>query len=97
MKAYQHLIKHAIAAGLTVSVHDGEVWAVKRSVEYRDIIAAVNSVEECSLRFRNVWRGDIIGSAYVAPFEDDECTVCDYSVTPFMEQWNTEYHKTTNQ
>jgi len=94
MKAHQHLIKHAIAAGFAVSVNDGEIWAVKRSVKYRDIIAAVNSVEECSLRFRDAEK-NIIGSAYITPFEEDECTVCDYSVTPFMEQWNIEYQKTT--
>ena len=94
MRSFKHLIKYAIKNGHTVSVHDGEYWAVKRSNGYKAIVNAVESVEECTLRFRDAEK-NVIGSAYITPFEDAECTVCDYSVTPFMEQWNAAYELTT--
>jgi hypothetical protein len=93
MRAFKHLIKYAIKKGHTVSVHDGEYWAVKRSTGFKAIVEAVESVEECTLRFRNS-DNEVIGSALITPFEDAECTVCDYSVTPFMEQWNELYELT---
>jgi hypothetical protein len=93
MKAYIHLIKYALSNGATVSVMDEESWLLKTSIKYSDIISAIQSVEECTLRFRDADK-NILGSAYITPFEDDECTVCDYSVTPFMEQWDTSYNLT---
>jgi hypothetical protein len=93
MKAFEHLIKYALKNNVTVSVMDAEGWLLKASTKYTDIIKAIESVEECTLRFRDVEK-NVIGSAYITPFEDDECTVCDYSVTPFMEQWDNVYQLT---
>ena len=93
MRAFKHLIKYAIKNGHTVSVHDGEYWAVKRSTGFKAIVEAVESVEECTLRIRNS-SGEEIGWAFLTPFEDAECTVCDYSTTPFLQQWNAAYELT---
>jgi hypothetical protein len=94
MKSFVHLIKYALSNNATVSVMDEEGWLLKTSVKYTDIIKAIESVEECTLRFRDAEK-NVIGSAYITPFEDDDCTVCDYSCTPFMEQWNELYNLTT--
>lgn len=93
MKAYKHLIKHALSLGCTVSVWDGEEWQVKRSTSYKAIVEAVESVEEAALRIRQ--KDAIIGSAAVSAFglEDDE-TVVDYSISSFMEEWNEIYTST---
>lgn len=93
MKAYKHLIKHALSLGCTVSVWDGEEWQVKRSTSYKAIVEAVDSVEEAALRIRQ--KDAIIGSAAVSAFglEDDE-TVVDYSISSFMEEWNEIYTST---
>ena len=95
MKAYKHLIKHALGLGCTVSVFDGEEWQVKRSTSYKDIVEAVESVEEAGLRIRQ--KDEIIGSATVSAFglEDDE-TVVDYTISSFMEEWNEIYTSTLN-
>jgi len=87
MKSYLHLIKYALSNAVTVSVMDEEGWLLKTSSKYSDIVKAVESVEECTLRLRDAEK-NILGTAYITPFEDDECTVCDYSVTPFMESWD---------
>jgi hypothetical protein len=101
MKAYKHLVKHALAKGLTVSVFDGEEWAVKRSVAHNEIIDAIESVEEAEIRIRDsngAPVGDksskIVGWALIIPFgmEDDE-TVADYTDNDFMNEWDQAYSK----
>ena len=91
MKAYKSLVKFALKHGHTVSVWDGEDWQVRRSTGYKAIIEAIESVEMASLRIRNA-AGEVIGWASVMPFglEDDE-TVCDFTITQFMELWESTY------
>lgn len=93
MKAYKHLIKHALSMGCTVSVWDGEEWQVRRNNCYSFIIDAIESVEEAQLRFRQ--KDAIIGWALVSAFGlDDDETVVDYTCTSFMEEWNEVYLST---
>lgn len=95
MKAFKHLIKHALAAGNTVSVWDGEEWQVKRSTSYKAIVEAVESVEEAALRIRDSAGAVVVNSVTVSAFglEDDE-TVVDYTVVPFMDTWEEAYNAT---
>jgi hypothetical protein len=94
MKAYKHLIKYALSNGHTVSVFDGEIWEVKRSTVYKEIVDCVESVEEAQLRIRDV-DGNQVAWALVSPFglADDE-TVIDHNVNPFMEAWSDKYEAT---
>lgn len=93
MKAYKHLIKHALAAGCTISVWDGEEWELSRSKTFTPIDNAVRAVEEAELK---IYLGDkVIGWALVSAYglEDDE-TVIDHTVTPFLESWWDAYELT---
>lgn len=90
MKAYKHLVKHALKTGHTVSVFDEEVWQVKRSTEYKKIIAAIESVEAPEIRIRDQ-DGDIVGWALIIPFLDDDETVANYSCTDFLASWDKAY------
>ena len=90
MKAYKHLVKHALKTGHTVSVFDEEVWQVKRGTAYQEIISAIESVEAPQIRIRDQ-DGDIVGWALIIPFLDDDETVADYSCTEFLETWNKNY------
>jgi hypothetical protein len=93
MKAFKHLIKHALSMGCTVSVWDGEEWQVKRGTSYKAIVAAVESVDEATLRIRQL--DAVIGGALVSAYglEDDE-TVMDYSESSFMLEWSELYEAT---
>ena len=88
MKAYKHLIKHAINdLGYTVSVFDGEEWPVKRSTIQRDIYAAIDSVEESQLRFRDK-EGKYVGWALIIDYADEpENSVVDFSSNEWMNNW----------
>jgi hypothetical protein len=94
MKAYKHLVKHALAKGHTISVWDGEEWQVSHSTKYQNIIEAIESVEEANVVIRLATGGERIGWAQVIPYglEDDE-TVVDYICSEFMENWWEEYEK----
>jgi hypothetical protein len=94
MKAYKHLVKHALAQGHTISVWDGEEWQVSRSTKYQNIIEAIESVEEANVVIRLATRCERIGWAQIIPYglEDDE-TVVDYICSEFMENWWEQYEK----
>lgn len=93
MKAYLHLIKFALKSGASVSViassSDGpSLW---HSKSYKAIKAEVEQYETVALLFNGA-DGKGIGSALVTPFEPAEETVCDYSTTPMLEQWENIYY-----
>jgi hypothetical protein len=94
MKAYKHLIKFALSQGHTVSVWDGEEWQVSRSKGFLSINRAVESVEEAQLRIRDK-DGKEVGWALVSAFGlDDDETVIDNTINPFMTAWEEAYYTT---
>jgi len=94
MKAYRHLVKHALKHGYAVSVWDGEEWQLKRSKGFESIVDAIQSVEEAEIRIRNT-DDEIVGWAKVSAYglEDDE-TVIDHTVNSFMDSWQESYDST---
>jgi hypothetical protein len=94
MKAYKHLVKHALALDYTCSVYDGEEWQVRRSKGYKQIIEAIESVEEASMIIRDI-EGNKEAWVLVGAFglADDE-TVMDHSDNKFMQDWSAKYEKT---
>jgi hypothetical protein len=82
-KAYLELIKNALAKGLTISVFDGEEWAVKRSTGYKEIKEAVESVEVAEIRLRNA-DGEKVGWAMIIDGLEPDETVADFTHNPLM-------------
>jgi hypothetical protein len=93
MKAYEHLVRYALAGGNTVSVFDGEIWEVKRSTDYQAIVDCINSVEEAEILIADN-EGRQIGWALVSAYglADDE-TVIDYTVHSFTDDWQAAYNR----
>lgn len=92
MKAHYHLVKFALKAGHQCSVWDGEAWQVKRSTKYREIIEALESVDEAELTIRNS-EGERIGWAHCI-FEygqEPQEIVANHTITPFMQEWDANY------
>ena len=92
MKAYKHLVRYALNAGYAVSVDDGgDDFEIVRSHHYKTIIDCIESVEQAQIVISDQ-SGKQIGWALVMPFGvEDEETVCDYTITDFMEKWNDTY------
>jgi len=82
-QAYRELIKTALRNDFVVSVWDGEEWQVKRSQCLKDIVDAVKSVEEATVRFYNK-NGDKQGSAWVTAYGDPEETIIDHTDVPWI-------------
>jgi hypothetical protein len=93
MKAYKHLVKHSLAQGHTISVWDGEEWQVKRSTSYKEIVDAIESVEEAEMTIRDI-EGNKEAWVLIGAFglADDE-TVMDHSDNKFMQEWSLAYDK----
>ena len=94
-KAYRDLVQYAInKMGYSVSVWDGEEWAVKKSTKQKEIFEAIESVEQAELVFydfaktRDGWA--LVSDGF--PDEPD-CTVIDYTVKPWMDAWNDQYNE----
>jgi hypothetical protein len=82
--SYKKLVRNALAKGASISVWDGEEWQVKRSVSCKQIIEAIESVEEAQVRIRDA-EGNQIGWALIIPFAvDNDETVADHTDNAFM-------------
>ena len=89
-----HLIRYAKSKGCTISVHDGEEWDVKRSENEREILEAINAVEECQIIIHNP-SGEKAAWALVIPSLDADEQVADYSSKDgkWMDHWAVNYEK----
>ena len=68
------LIRAALAAGYTVSVHDGEEWTVKRSIREADILDALATTDEDRLLMRSPTAndiGEVVGSFWLVYGNDE--------------------------
>ena len=84
------LVRAALAAGHTVSVHDGEEYTVKRSRNETAILEALASTEADTLVIRDsagervgdlclIWGNDPDGSELIADHTDNAATTALYS------------------
>ncbi|MER9205225.1 hypothetical protein [Mesorhizobium sp. M0771] len=71
------IIKRALALGFTVSVYDGEEWALKRSTDFEAITAEVHATDETTLRMRDE-TGNMVGSIYLVHGNEDD-VICDHT------------------
>ena len=96
MKAYEHLVDFSLLRGCTISVWDGEEMPVRKSTDKELILEHIRSVEEAEIWIYE--NGEKVGWALIIPFglEDNE-TVADFTMTPFMNYWDEEYTRTTDE
>lgn len=78
------LIDAALENGWTVSVNDGEAWAIRRSTDRAAILAAMFSTELDLLMFREVG-GEPVGAVSLIYGNDANDLVADYSVNPLLQ------------
>ena len=80
----------AIRAGYAVSVHDGEAYAIKRSTNASDIIAAMFSTDQDTLVIRDA-SGARLGMVWFVYGNDGFDVIADYSVS--LEAFLTPVHE----
>lgn len=64
------LVDDALAAGYSISVHDGEEWALKQSSDRATILNAMGSTDSDKLRFRK--DGEVIGTVLLIWGNEDD-------------------------
>lgn len=52
--AMRKVAERAIKSGMTISVHDGECWAVRRASSIRAIVNASEGLDECRWLIRRL-------------------------------------------
>ena len=77
------LIEQALSDGHTVSVWDGEAWAVKRSKNYHTIFSACDAVDDVVRLLIRDNQGEKIGSVYVLD-DGDTRSIIDHTDTPYL-------------
>ena len=95
MKAYQHLIRRALAQGFTISVDSGgDELDLKRSSDFAAVVDACEAVDEARLLIRD---GKYFAAVLVSGFglSDDE-TVIDWAgahaaATQWLDDWFEDY------
>jgi len=92
-----HLIRYAKAKGCVISVYDGEAWAVKRSTNEREIIEAIQSVDDAQIVIRDPngiepGGGKVGWALIVNGLENDEL-VADHTANEWMDAWAEDYNQ----
>ncbi len=92
-QAYRELIKTALRNDFVISVWDGEEWQVKRSQRLKDIVEAVKSVEEATLRFYDK-NGGKQGGALVSAYglEPEETVIDTTCGTPWIDAFDEAFY-----
>lgn len=78
------LVKHALASGYVVSVHDGEEWAVSKSSKYTEIMADIFTTDENTVVFHDK-DGNRIGSVFLVFGNDGYDVMADQSAPSWDE------------
>lgn len=86
-----HLIRYAKALGHVISVYDGGEWAVKKSTNEKEIMEAIDSVDESNLIIRDA-AGNKVASALIVLGNDPDEEVADCSDNLFMNAWTRSYN-----
>ena len=88
----KRVVRAAIEAGYTVSLHDGGEYTVKRSRKISEVVRAMFTVDEESLEIRNV-EGGLIGTAWFVYGNDGFDALFDYTATETMERLLSDANK----
>lgn len=78
------IVADALTRNYTVSVYDGEEWALKRSSDHQEIIKSLNSTGHDQLKFRNSY-GEYIGVVALIWGNCGWDLISDYTVSDAME------------
>jgi pimeloyl-CoA synthetase len=79
-KVIDRLIKDALAIGCTISVHDGEEFAIRSSDDYAAITAEVAATDETTLRVRD---GDLHAAIFLVHGNLPSEVISDMTDTPW--------------
>jgi hypothetical protein len=95
-KQHLHLTHWLLNKECSVSVFvDGEI-ELEKSTNYEKIKEYLECADEVQINIYNKYNNKIAW-ALIIPFNEDDCTVSDYSATAFMGDWANQFDVLTEQ
>lgn len=93
-KAHLNLAQYALEKGYSITVHYGDYEddELVKSTDFNEIKEASEACDESYMVIHNR-EGKKLGWAWVIFGNEDDELISDYSVTPFMEDWNEQFVK----
>ena len=101
MKAYRHLVRHALKQGFSISVYDGEAWSVRHSKKFKQIVDEIEGLDEATINIWNDYERGVrianssrVGTALILPGLNPDETVADHTDNEWMNGWWEAYEET---
>lgn len=93
-KAHLNLAQYALEKGYSITVHYGDYEddELVKSTDFNEIKEASEACDESYMVIHNR-EGKKLGWSWVIFGNEDDELISDYSVTPFMEDWNEQFVK----
>jgi len=91
-KAYLNLVLYALDKGCSISVwYDGEEDVLK-SKDYKAIKDSIENLDEAEISMYDK-ENKQVGWAFLIPYNGDEDSICDWTMTPLLNEWDRQYSK----
>ena len=95
-KQHLHLAHYLLNKECSISTFvEGQI-DLKKSTNYEKLKESLQCADEVEIFIYNK-ENNKIAWALIIPFNEDDCTVADYSATKFMEDWFEEFDTLTEQ
>jgi hypothetical protein len=95
-KQHLHLAHYLLDKKCSISTFvDGEI-DLEKSTNYEKIKESLECADEVEVVIYNK-DNNKIAWVLIIPFNEDDCTVADYSATKFMDDWANQFDKLTEQ
>ena len=91
-KEYVHLAQYALDNNCSITVTCGDEIVCKKSKDLKEIRESMECADETHAFIYNQ-ENKRVGWAWVIPYNDDNESVADLTITDFMNNWTEEYKK----
>jgi len=91
-KAHLNLVQFVLGKGYTISVFCDSEEELIKSNSYKDIKDNIESMDETEIVIYDKENKNA-GWAFIIPYNDDEETVSDWTMTSILNEWDNQYQK----
>jgi|TARA_R110000772_G_scaffold17858_2_gene49593 hypothetical protein len=94
-KSCFNLVDYALKEGLEITTYVDSEVETKNSKDFKELKKSLECSDEVEISIEN--NGKQVGWALAVAYEDNEDSLADWSMTPFMNKWEIQYNKLMKQ